>query len=315
MTMLMKFLCPNGHQLSTSADRAGKPGQCPKCGVKFLVPEADDAEEADAANAHGAENSHGGANGSATKSKANRDATIEFLCPNGHRLSGPARLQGMPGQCPHCKTKFRIPSYDEEAADDVEEIEEIEEIDEIEELGEDEFDEAEEVQELAAVEPPAASGSDSRAASGSGTGSGLDFLASLEVGSSSTSPSGLRPRGSSIGKIGPITEPGSNVHDAEAPAGSSADGAAAQAGEPHPLADVFARFWKQRGKYGVVELHLNDGKVVTPKRFSRRLSQPQFGVFALDDSDGTHALVTIPWAAIAQLHLRGLKKLPDGIFD
>ena len=48
MATLMKFLCPNGHQLSTSVDRAGKPGQCPKCGVKFLVPEADDADEADA---------------------------------------------------------------------------------------------------------------------------------------------------------------------------------------------------------------------------------------------------------------------------
>jgi hypothetical protein len=34
---------------------------------------------------------------------------IAFLCPNGHRLTGPARLQGKPGECPHCGEKFRIP--------------------------------------------------------------------------------------------------------------------------------------------------------------------------------------------------------------
>jgi len=38
---------------------------------------------------------------------------IEFLCPNGHRLHGPARLQGKPGQCPDCGSKFRVPTYDE----------------------------------------------------------------------------------------------------------------------------------------------------------------------------------------------------------
>jgi hypothetical protein len=35
---------------------------------------------------------------------------IVFLCPNGHRLNGPASLEGKPGQCPHCGVKFRVPS-------------------------------------------------------------------------------------------------------------------------------------------------------------------------------------------------------------
>ncbi len=38
---------------------------------------------------------------------------IVFLCPNGHRLNGPASLEGKPGQCPHCGVKFRVPSRDD----------------------------------------------------------------------------------------------------------------------------------------------------------------------------------------------------------
>jgi hypothetical protein len=38
---------------------------------------------------------------------------IEFLCPNGHRLHGPSSLQGQPGQCPECGSRFRVPSYEE----------------------------------------------------------------------------------------------------------------------------------------------------------------------------------------------------------
>jgi hypothetical protein len=39
------FLCPNGHRLHGLASLAGRPGQCPHCGVKFLVPSPDEEEE------------------------------------------------------------------------------------------------------------------------------------------------------------------------------------------------------------------------------------------------------------------------------
>jgi hypothetical protein len=42
-----------------------------------------------------------------------KESQIEFLCPNGHRLHGPVSLQGRPGQCPECGSKFRVPDYDE----------------------------------------------------------------------------------------------------------------------------------------------------------------------------------------------------------
>jgi hypothetical protein len=47
---------------------------------------------------------------------------IVFLCPNGHRLNGPASLEGKPGQCPHCGTKFRVPSRDDPIEDDEDDV-------------------------------------------------------------------------------------------------------------------------------------------------------------------------------------------------
>jgi hypothetical protein len=45
---------------------------------------------------------------------------VVFLCPNGHKLNGPASLQGRPGKCPHCGARFIIPKLDEESDDDSE---------------------------------------------------------------------------------------------------------------------------------------------------------------------------------------------------
>jgi hypothetical protein len=36
------FLCPNGHKLNAPASLQGKPGKCPHCGERFLVPEIEE---------------------------------------------------------------------------------------------------------------------------------------------------------------------------------------------------------------------------------------------------------------------------------
>jgi hypothetical protein len=47
---------------------------------------------------------------SATKSAgAAEEQQLVFLCPNGHKLNAPKRLQGHAGKCPHCNATFRIP--------------------------------------------------------------------------------------------------------------------------------------------------------------------------------------------------------------
>jgi hypothetical protein len=115
--MVIEFLCPNGHKIHCPDDRAGKPAKCPKCAAKFRVPELE-AEEQPGEEPE--ENEDGGAQAGAAPA-ATAEEQIEFLCPNGHRLHGPASLQGKAGQCPECGSRFRVPSYDE--VPDVEEEE------------------------------------------------------------------------------------------------------------------------------------------------------------------------------------------------
>ena len=43
--MGIKFLCPNGHQLTAPDNLSGKPGKCPKCNTPFVVPTPEEDEE------------------------------------------------------------------------------------------------------------------------------------------------------------------------------------------------------------------------------------------------------------------------------
>ncbi len=140
---MIKFTCPNGHPLSTTDDRAGTAAKCPKCQKPLVVPMTSTNGESAAPTGSGPLASDSGktaasASGSGTgavASKSNPQLApppdpapsadlIVFLCPNGHKLNGPARLKGKAGQCPHCGAKFRIPEDDEEDIEDFEEFEE-----------------------------------------------------------------------------------------------------------------------------------------------------------------------------------------------
>ena len=114
---VIEFLCPNGHRIRCGADQVGRAAKCPRCGVKFRVPEAADLAASEVIGADS-----GGLAAELTDSsisdkkppssivRAEREPPIEFLCPNGHRLFGAASLQGKAGQCPECGSRFRIPA-------------------------------------------------------------------------------------------------------------------------------------------------------------------------------------------------------------
>lgn len=112
---MIKFLCPNGHQLSAPENLAGKPGKCPKCNTAFVVPTPEEEPDLEPPVAESPPPAAGTASqpsigmGSGKGKGAPKDVFV-FLCPNGHKLNGPPSLKGKPGQCPHCGAKFRIPS-------------------------------------------------------------------------------------------------------------------------------------------------------------------------------------------------------------
>ena len=130
--MPITFSCPSGHRLTSPDSHAGKQGKCPKCGAVFRVPAGSTPAPGVAAT---------GAAASATPAVVEggesplqefaddesehdvADGEVVFLCPNGHRLHGPAEMVGRPGQCPHCKVRFLIPSPDEIPEDDEEPVE------------------------------------------------------------------------------------------------------------------------------------------------------------------------------------------------
>lgn len=143
--MPIEFACPNGHILKAPEERAGKTGKCPKCGVAFVVPSAEEPIEDFEAEAPPPAPAESGAaetpsavappgsparpetlagsadSPAADSAKPGPEETITFLCPNGHKLTSPARLQGKAGKCPHCGEKFRVPMLDE-AEDEPEEF-------------------------------------------------------------------------------------------------------------------------------------------------------------------------------------------------
>jgi rRNA maturation protein Nop10 len=134
--MSIAFRCPNGHKLTCPDERAGQAGKCPKCGSIFHVPHPEHVRAEEQLVGSAVADSGGGVavglgtgsdepstadSGSQHIAEQTSDAdapppdNIVFLCPNGHKLNAPSRLQGKPGKCPHCGEKFLVPVLEESA--------------------------------------------------------------------------------------------------------------------------------------------------------------------------------------------------------
>ncbi len=132
---VIEFLCPNGHRIRCQSEQAGRAAKCPRCGVKFRVPRDTDPDVSGAVGSDSSvsppdftDSSVSGNSGKKTNTPATgkmSEPEMEFLCPNGHLLHGPVSLQGRPGECPDCGSRFRIPTLEEIAAEEEEEEEEI----------------------------------------------------------------------------------------------------------------------------------------------------------------------------------------------
>ena len=263
--MVIQFLCPNGHKIHCEQDRAGKPAKCPRCGVRFRVPELSELGQA---------NEPGGqAEGPLREenrvvdheSGPTSDDLVEFLCPNGHRLHGRRSMQGEPGECPECGVQFRVPFFDDPATEPPPEE---------------------------AVKPDATPApDDERPIEGPGVpappfeGVGQPFAP--------TPPPDVPPINEPLGAIP------KEVADRPPPAGSG-----------HPLANLVSWAWAERAQGAVVELHLNDGRTITPDRYAPEMSQESIGVFGLAGPDGNHTLVAVAWDCVSQVEVRGLQNLP-----
>jgi hypothetical protein len=118
---MIEFLCPNGHKIHCPEERAGLPAKCPRCGTRFLIPTLAEASAAVGTSSEAALPAETDATGIKARTPSSsgpqpdppKEPQIEFLCPQGHHLHGPASLQGKPGECPECGSRFRIPTLQE----------------------------------------------------------------------------------------------------------------------------------------------------------------------------------------------------------
>ena len=281
-SMVIRFICPNGHQLSAPEDRAGKAAKCPKCQTAFLVPDEEEVGAADEERAgdegagdegagpirvgqpeSGDDSSNTGRSEVATTPQAGRDAIV-FLCPNGHKLNGPASLKGRPGQCPHCNARFIIPD------------------DEDDDEGDDEAeDEAEDDEEH--LQEPEPLGQGPAEAAGDPVSAAEEFTDDIELVDDEL-----------IEDLSGV----SVIHD---------QGLA----EGHPMERLLAIFQPKDDSPLRLDIHLKDGQTVQAGQFSQSLSRQEFAVFATADGDDSPVISVIRWDEISRVTIRGLKQLPE----
>ncbi|MCI0357819.1 MAG: hypothetical protein L0211_04945 [Planctomycetaceae bacterium] len=255
--MVIKFLCPNGHQLNAPENMAGKKGKCPKCQSAFVVPTLEEvaAAESEADAVPQEQPAAVGANGNepptipaAGSGKGLPGELFVFLCPNGHRLNGPPSLKGKPGQCPHCGARFRIPTDDDE-----------------ETPAESAADEQQPMQVV--VGAPEATGS-----------GGFRFPFEQFAPEEPAQPANAPPAGG----------PG--------------------------LGFIFDKLWKARDERTEIEIFMTEGEILSPEHYSASLSSSDFGVFAIEEGDGSYTVTVIPWSAVRRVGVRKLAELPGDLF-
>ena len=276
---MIKFLCPNGHQLSAPESLAGKAGKCPKCSTPFVVPKLEDFEEqsppekpAELPGEEKAEPPPASAADSGSNSDKQRETPamgsgkgtaaapgeiFVFLCPNGHKLNGPPSMKGKAGQCPHCGARFRIPS------------------DEDLELPEEEVPTGESEEEA-----------EGQGAEGEG---GFDF--------------GRMLGGQSQEEEGAVEAVVEEPPVAPPPPGASG------------LGYIVGRLWEQRTEGAELEIFLTEGEILAPDLFSEVLSSSDYGVFAIQEGDGSFAVTVIPWSAVRRIGMRRMTDLPSQLFQ
>jgi hypothetical protein len=295
---MIKFLCPNGHQLTAPDHLAGKGGKCPKCSTAFVVPTLEEVagasepapealapsqlagNEADrlppsklppldpiaegsspgptAERPEGSKSDIGKSGvvsgskiGTESSTGAAKPGVFVFLCPNGHKLNGPASLKGKPGQCPHCGARFMIPEDDVPEEDiPTGEVEDDEEV-----------PAGEPVEDEAPIEPE---------------------LAEEEVVEAV------------VEELEPDPEP--------IPPGV------------HALGYIVGRLWDHKNETTELEIFLQEGEIISPDHYAEILSTGEYGVFAHKDGDEEYSLSVIPWTAVRRVDLRKVKKLAHGTF-
>src|SRR5262245_21309540 len=261
---------------------------------------------------------------------------IKFLCPSGHPLTAPETLAGKPGKCPKCNTPFVVPSADEAVRSGTGASAPV--VAAVAEGGSG-------TDFPAPVTPAMGSGVGKAAA-------GEVFVFLCPNGHKLNGPPSMKGKPGQCPHCGAkfriptdedlaeaeasADEPYEESGDAEFPpdetAGNSGfnlnrllGGGGEQAPPPSTasgppsgpagLGYIFGRLWEQRTELTELEIFLTEGEIVTPDYYSEALSTSDFGVFAVQEGDGSFAITVIPWSAVRRIGMRRLAELSGDLFQ
>lgn len=219
-------------------------------------------------------------------------ATIVFQCPNGHRITVPAKLAGKRGACSRCGTAVVIPPATVSVP----------------------------VPTVAA--PVAAPPPSDALVAGDDVPGGDEGTITLK------SPVPWVPPTTAVGMVAPPLPPGAAPRAtprAEEPSPAPDRGPPPFDVQPGMLpmvnsgenatALLVARLWAERDHGGIVELHLAGGSVILPEWYEPRWSLGTHGLFASQAADGSVTLTAVAWDSVQKVVVRQVEGLPDGMFE
>ena len=82
----------------------------------------------------------------------------------------------------------------------------------------------------------------------------------------------------------------------------------------HALGYIVGRLWDHKSESTELEIFLQEGEIISPDHYAEILSTGEYGVFAHKDGDEEYSLSVIPWTAVRRVDLRKVAKLAHGTF-
>ena len=85
--------------------------------------------------------------------------------------------------------------------------------------------------------------------------------------------------------------------------------------EPHPLLDIVKRLWEEKEVGSSFHLDLGEGETYSPEWFSPELSRGSHGLFASQADDESYTVTAIQWESVRRAWLERLPELPSQWFE
>lgn len=82
----------------------------------------------------------------------------------------------------------------------------------------------------------------------------------------------------------------------------------------HSLGYIVGRLWDHKSENTELEIFLQEGEIISPDHYAEILSTGEYGVFAHQEAEDNFSLSVIPWSAVRRVDLRQVKKLAHGTF-